>query len=82
MAELIGDIDANAESRSDLVKKRLDELCTERDRSSPDDQLSSIMAMIDLPDHVIDLRAHIMGIALSTDQRYEFLFCSDRCFHC
>lgn len=28
MAELIGDIDANAESRSDLVKKRLDELCT------------------------------------------------------
>lgn len=157
MAELIGDIDANAESRSDLVKKRLDELCTsyspgcggcsmnhcgdeddpdaifmccacccheqddrlliyalgesdttpphsiglkiiegaqvteqlyssssskrfsksrtdkERGRSSPDDQLSSIMAMLDLPDHIIDLKAHVMGIALSTDQRYLYV---------
>lgn len=54
----------------------------ERGRSSPDDQLSSIMAMLDLPDHIIDLKAHVMGIALSTDQRYEFLFANDRYFHC
>ncbi|VDN02971.1 unnamed protein product [Thelazia callipaeda] len=32
-------------------------------------QLRAIMSMVDLPDHVIDVKAHIMGMTLSLDQK-------------
>uniref|UniRef100_A0A183TWP1 F-box/WD repeat-containing protein 5 n=1 Tax=Toxocara canis TaxID=6265 RepID=A0A183TWP1_TOXCA len=45
----------------------------EQNQTSTDDQLASIMSMFDFPDHVIDLKAHIMGLTLSTDQRYLYV---------
>lgn len=32
-------------------------------------QISAILSMFDFPDHVIDMKAYIMGMTLSLDQK-------------
>ncbi|CAG9531964.1 unnamed protein product [Cercopithifilaria johnstoni] len=36
-------------------------------------QLSAIMSMVDFPDHIIDMKAYIMGMTLSLDQKYLYV---------
>ncbi|VDK67001.1 unnamed protein product, partial [Onchocerca ochengi] len=36
-------------------------------------QLSAVMSMVDFPDHIIDMKAHIMGMTLSLDQKYLYV---------
>ncbi|VDO33975.1 unnamed protein product [Onchocerca flexuosa] len=36
-------------------------------------QLSAVMSMVDFPDHIIDLKAYIMGMTLSLDQKYLYV---------
>ncbi|VDD86234.1 unnamed protein product [Enterobius vermicularis] len=44
-----------------------------QDADDIEDQLSSILALFDLPDYVIDMQAYVMGLTLSLNHKFLFV---------